>query len=96
MLLDCQAHLLDTVGEVFNLLRVGDPELVDVLEVYPGIGQLAAAQLLELMELMKVLHGLFEAYGDEEADDDGGDVDEEVAPSGGGVVGGVDVEHGAP
>jgi hypothetical protein len=45
------------------------------------------------MELMKVLHGLFEADGDEEADDDGGDVDEEVAPGAGGVVGGVDIEH---
>ena len=34
--------------------------------------------------------------GDEEAEDDGGDVDEEVAPGVGGVVGRVDVEHGAP
>jgi hypothetical protein len=65
--------------------------LVDVLEVYPGIGQLAASQVLELMELMKVLYGLFEADGDEEAEDDGSDVDEEVAPAGGGVVWRVDV-----
>jgi hypothetical protein len=43
---------------------------------------------------MQSFHGLFEAYGDEEAEDDGGDVDEEVAPGAGGVVGWVDVEHG--
>jgi hypothetical protein len=49
---------------------------------------------VELMAVMEVFDGLFEADGDEEADDDGGDVDEEVAPGGGGVVGGVDVEHG--
>jgi hypothetical protein len=40
------------------------------------------------------LDGLFEADGDEQADDDGGDVDEEVAPGVGGLVGRVDVEHG--
>jgi hypothetical protein len=43
---------------------------------------------------LDVLHGLFEAYGDEEADDYGDDVDEEIAPGAGGVVRGVDVEHG--
>jgi hypothetical protein len=82
------------VGEVFDLFRVGEPVLIDVLEVDPGIGQLAVAQLLKLMALMKVLHGLFESDGDQEADDDGGDVDEEVAPGVGGVVGWVYVEHG--
>src|SRR5258707_957186 len=43
---------------------------------------------------MKVFDCLFEAYGDEEAEDDGCDVDEEVAPGAGGVVRGVDIEHG--
>jgi hypothetical protein len=46
---------------------------------------------------MAIVHGfdgLFEADGDEQAEDDGGDVDEEVAPGAGGVVSGVDVEHG--
>ena len=37
--------------------------------------------------------GLFDSNGDDEAYDDGGDVDEEVAPGVGGVVGRVDVEH---
>jgi hypothetical protein len=40
------------------------------------------------MAVVEVLDGLLEANGDEEAEDDGGDVDEEVAPRGGGVVGG--------
>jgi hypothetical protein len=48
----------------------------------------------DLMAVMEVLDGLFEADGDEEAEDDGGDVDEEVAPGAGGVVWRVDVEHG--
>jgi hypothetical protein len=34
-----------------------------------------------------------QAYSDDEADDDGGDVDEEVLPGVGGFVGRVDVEH---
>ena len=46
------------------------------------------------MTVMEVLDGLFEADGDEEAEDNGGDVDEEVAPGGGGVMGGVYVEYG--
>jgi hypothetical protein len=39
------------------------------------------------------LDGLLEADGDEQADDDGGDVDEEVFPGVGGFVGRVYVEH---
>ena len=38
-------------------------------------------------------YGLLEAGGDEEADDDGGDVDEEVAPGVGRGVGRVGFEH---
>jgi len=45
-----------------------------------------------LMAMMDGFDGLLEADGDEQADDDGGDVDEEVAPGVGGVVGWVDVE----
>ena len=46
------------------------------------------------MAVVDGLDGLLEADGDDEADDDGGDVDEEVAPGVGGAVGWVDVEHG--
>ena len=49
---------------------------------------------MQLMAMVEELDCLFEADGDQEADDDGGDVDEEVAPGVGGVVGRVDVEHG--
>src|SRR5277367_1224545 len=51
-------------------------------------------RLGDLVAMVDVFYGLFEAYGDEEAEDDGGDVDEEVAPGRGGVVSGVDVERG--
>src|SRR6516164_7054526 len=47
----------------------------------------------DLVAMVKVLDGLFEANRDEQAEDDGGDVDEEVAPGGGGVVRRVDVDH---
>jgi hypothetical protein len=50
---------------------------------------------MHLMMAVDCFHGLFETYGDDEAYDDGGDVDEEVAPGVGGGVGWVDVEHGA-
>ena len=49
---------------------------------------------MQLMAMVEELDCLFEADGDEQTDDDGGDVDEEVAPGVGGVVGWVDVEHG--
>ncbi len=37
---------------------------------------------------------LLKADDDEQAEDDGGDVDEEVAPGVGGMMGRVDVKHG--
>ena len=52
------------------------------------------AGFAEFVVLVDALDELLEADGDEEADDDGGDVDEEVAPGVGGGVGRVDVEHG--
>ena len=39
-------------------------------------------------------YGLLQGKGDEEPEGYGGDVDEEVTPGAGGVVRGVDVEHG--
>jgi hypothetical protein len=38
-------------------------------------------------------HGLLEADGDENAEDDGGEMDEELAACGGGVMRWVDVDH---
>jgi len=45
------------------------------------------AGLAQLMAVVDPLDGLFNPYGDQQADDDGGDVDEEVAPGVGGLVG---------
>jgi hypothetical protein len=41
---------------------------------------------MALVEMVNCLDGLLEADGDEEPDGDSGDVDEEIAPGGGGVV----------
>jgi hypothetical protein len=48
-------------------------------------------ELVALVTVMDEFDGLLEADGDEETEDDGGDVDEEVSPGAGGVV---DVGHG--
>jgi hypothetical protein len=45
------------------------------------------------MAVVEVLDGLFEADGDEDAEDDSREVDEEVAACGGGVMGWVDIDH---
>ena len=49
------------------------------------------ADFADLMDVVQPLNGLLEADGDEQADDDGGDVDEEIAPGGDGVVRWMDV-----
>ena len=48
---------------------------------------------LELLALLEVLDRLLDADGDEQANYDGCDVNEKVAPGVGGVVRRVDVEH---
>ena len=58
-----------------------------------GFAVKIALKLVPLMGAMDELDGLFKADGDEQADDDGGDVDEEVSPGAGGVLGWVDVEN---
>jgi hypothetical protein len=74
------AELGDAVGVGFAVLvALG-------AEGFAGLGDLAP--------MVEIFDGLLEADGDQQAEDDGGDVDEEVAPGGGSVVGGVDVEHG--
>jgi hypothetical protein len=50
-------------------------------------------ELAALMMVVKRFNALLKAYGDEQANDDGGDVNEEVAPGSGSVVRRVDVEH---
>ena len=78
-----------------HLVALGgkDVELVGSL-VLCALDKELFASLVREVTVMEVLDGLFEADGDEEAQDDSGDVDEEVSPCAGGVVGRVDVEHG--
>jgi hypothetical protein len=52
------------------------------------------AGLRDLVTVMEELNGLLDGDGDEQANYDGGDVEEEVAPGVGGVVGRVDLEQG--
>jgi hypothetical protein len=51
-------------------------------------------ELMALVAMMDELDGLFKGDGNEQADDDGGDVNEEVSPGVCGFVGRVDTEHG--
>jgi hypothetical protein len=57
-----------------------------VLDILAGVAGLVA--------VVDVLDGLLQADCDDQAQNNGGDVDEEVAPGTGGVVGGMHVEHG--
>jgi hypothetical protein len=52
----------------------------DVLAVGFGLLREGLAGFAEFVVLVDALDGLLEADGDEKTDDDGGDVDEEVAP----------------
>jgi hypothetical protein len=77
-----------------HLVALGgkDVELVGSL-ILGALEEELFAGLLREMTVMEVLNGLFEADGDEEADDDGDDVDEKVTPGAGCVVWWVNVEH---
>jgi hypothetical protein len=58
-----------------------------------ALGAEGGASFSDLVAVVQELDRLLEADGDEETDNDGGDVEEEVAPGAGGVVERVDVEH---
>ena len=84
-------QLLDAGVQIFDSLPVDESELIHIVKVKAGVSEDALSHVVELMLMMEVFDGLLEADGDEQAEDDGGDVDEEVAPGGGGVVRRVDV-----
>jgi hypothetical protein len=46
-----------------------------------------------LVMVMNALDSLFETYGNKQADDDGGDVDEKVSPGVNSVIGWMHIEH---
>jgi hypothetical protein len=52
------------------------------------------ARLRDLVTMVEELDGLLQSDGNEQADDDGRDMDEEVFQGVDGFVGSVDVEHG--
>jgi hypothetical protein len=86
-------QLLDAGVQIFDPLAVEESELIHVVKVKAGVSEDALSHVVELMLMMEVFDGLLEAYGDKEADDDRGNVDEEFALGAGGVVGGMDIEH---
>jgi len=86
-------YLLNARIEVFQLLLSREAILINVVQHLPCVRCGAFAQFVALMAVVEELDGLLEADGNEEADDDGGDVDEEVAPGMGGGVGRMDVQH---
>jgi hypothetical protein len=63
-------------------------------EIGLDLGANLLTRLAELMAVVEELDGLFEANGDEDAEDDDAEVDEEVAECDGCVLRRVDVDHG--
>ncbi len=87
-------ELLDTFSEPVHLVGLADVCLVGVLCNLLGFAVEVLAEFGGLVAVVEEFDGLFEAECDKKADGDGGDVDEEVAPGVGRMVGRVDVEHG--
>jgi hypothetical protein len=71
----------------------GRDHLREDLDVLLALEAELFAGLLDLMAMVEVLHALLQADCDDEAHDDGGDVDEEVSPGVGSVCGWMDVKH---
>ena len=86
--------------------HVGADAAADLLDRIEVIGDDAAVQqtlavkglfkAVALMEAVEVLDGLLETKCEQEANGDGGNVNEEVAPGVGGVRRGMDVDHAWP
>ena len=83
---DARVEVVTEFGGEANL-RTDQVEVLHRLDVH------LAFEILALMVMVDGFDALLEADGDEQADADGGDVDEEVAPGVSGLVGRVDVEH---
>ncbi len=67
---------------------------VDDLKILFGLAAKISLQLLALVPVMEQFHRLFQADGNHQPENNGGNVDEEVAPGGRGVLGRVNVQHG--
>ena len=66
----------------------------DALGVFLVFALQGLVRFADGVALVEHFNALLETDGDEQADDDGDDVDEEVAPGACGVVRWVDVKHG--
>ena len=66
---------------------------VEILEIHSHLCVQIFFELMALMAVVHPLYGLLKADRDEQADADGGDVDEEVGPGVSGLVWRVDVDH---
>jgi hypothetical protein len=85
---------LGVLSSVGLAALLGDADVVEGdAQIAETFGAEISFELVALMAVVDGFDGLFEADGDEQANDDGGDVDEEVAPGAGGVVRWVDFEH---
>jgi hypothetical protein len=91
------AKVLD-YGEVLHepaLVRLEDAPLGDdELPVEGDLGKDLLACFMGLLVMMEVLDGLLKADGNEQANNDRGDVDEETLPSVDGFMWCVDFKHG--
>ena len=92
--------MLPEISEDREVVPDGDLESAEgcCIEAVAGVIDLALdaeglAGIPCLVLMVEVLDGLFEAYGNEEPEDNGRDVDEEVAPRVGGVMGGMYIQH---
>ena len=90
----CGTHSSDRSSQPGFLLRVCLDVVVEDGKVVLGLGVYVFDQNISFVYAMEIFHCLLQADGDEQAEDDGRDVNEEVSPGGGGVVSGMDVEHG--
>src|SRR6266702_194651 len=85
----------EIVLEVVLMVQSGeDVHLVGTL-IQVAFGSELFASFAGQMEVVEIFDRLLKADRDEQAEDDGGDMDEELFPAIGGVVCGVDVEHGS-
>jgi hypothetical protein len=82
----------DATIEPAGVIQLAVLSVGTVPQVFFGLGMERLAQFGALMAVMEGFNSLLEADGDEKADDDGGDVNEEVAPGMGGGVWRVNVE----
>ncbi len=89
----CGFDLVHATGEPCHLIVGGDVGSLGVVENSQGLGAERLTKVSALMVAMDGLYGLFKANGDEQADDDGGDVNEELSPAGCSVGCRMNVEH---